>query len=238
MAAGTPGTFASASAGSDTDIIAESQVTSLVTDLAAKAPLASPGLTGSPTAPTQTAGDNSSKIATSAFVATAVAIAPYVPTDIAGLDPTGATDDTTAINAALAAGGYQGTVVHPAPGIYKVLAAITPATNTRWFGPWAGLHTGPNDYTDGACLNWGSATGLVIIEGFLSSAGASSAIVATLPAGYRPTAHMFGPCAVGSPNVLGGWDITATGVLSVYIASTGAVPSANAGFTISYYAEQ
>src|SRR5450759_210634 len=91
MAAGTPGTFASASAGSDTDIIAESQVTSLVTDLAAKAPLASPGLTGSPTAPTQTAGDNSSKIATSAFVATAVAIAPYVPTDIAGLDPTGAT---------------------------------------------------------------------------------------------------------------------------------------------------
>ena len=37
------------------------------------APLASPALTGSPTAPTQTTGDSSTKIATDAFVATAVA---------------------------------------------------------------------------------------------------------------------------------------------------------------------
>jgi hypothetical protein len=36
------------------------------------APLASPALTGSPTAPTQTAGDNSTKIATDAFVTAAV----------------------------------------------------------------------------------------------------------------------------------------------------------------------
>ncbi|NSB16753.1 hypothetical protein [Clostridium beijerinckii] len=38
-----------------------------------KAPLDSPGLTGAPTAPTQTAGDNSTKIANTAFVTTAVA---------------------------------------------------------------------------------------------------------------------------------------------------------------------
>ena len=37
------------------------------------APLASPALTGSPTAPTQTTGDNSTKLATDAFVTTAVA---------------------------------------------------------------------------------------------------------------------------------------------------------------------
>jgi hypothetical protein len=48
--------------------ITESQVTNLTTDLAAKAPLASPALTGSPTAPTQTSGDNSTKIATTAYV--------------------------------------------------------------------------------------------------------------------------------------------------------------------------
>lgn len=48
--------------------IVEGDVTNLVTDLAAKAPLASPALTGSPTAPTQTAGDNSTKIATTAYV--------------------------------------------------------------------------------------------------------------------------------------------------------------------------
>lgn len=37
-----------------------------------KADLASPALTGNPTAPTQTAGDNSTKIATTAYVETAV----------------------------------------------------------------------------------------------------------------------------------------------------------------------
>lgn len=53
--------------------IAESQVTNLTTDLAAKAPLASPALTGTPTAPTATAGTNSTQIATTAFVHDAVA---------------------------------------------------------------------------------------------------------------------------------------------------------------------
>jgi hypothetical protein len=52
--------------------IPESGVTNLTTDLAAKAPLASPALTGSPTAPTQSSADNSTKLATTAFVATAI----------------------------------------------------------------------------------------------------------------------------------------------------------------------
>lgn len=44
-------------------------VTSAIqTQLDAKAPLASPALTGNPTAPTQTASDNSTKIATTAYV--------------------------------------------------------------------------------------------------------------------------------------------------------------------------
>ena len=51
---------------------AESDITNLVSDLAAKAPLASPALTGNPTAPTATAGDNDTSIATTAFVTTAV----------------------------------------------------------------------------------------------------------------------------------------------------------------------
>lgn len=59
-----------ASAGSDPITIAQSQVTNLTTDLAAKAPLASPTFTGTPAAPTATAGTNSTQIATTAFVAT------------------------------------------------------------------------------------------------------------------------------------------------------------------------
>jgi hypothetical protein len=50
-----------------------SDVTSLQTTLDAKAPLASPTLTGTPTAPTATAGTNTTQIATTAFVSTAVA---------------------------------------------------------------------------------------------------------------------------------------------------------------------
>lgn len=76
----TPGTWAKASydsagrayAGfnlSTTDIptLAQSKITNLTTDLAAKAPLASPALTGNPTAPTQTVNDSSTKLSTTAF---------------------------------------------------------------------------------------------------------------------------------------------------------------------------
>ena len=51
---------------------ADAQLGTVDTALAAKAPLASPALTGNPTAPTQTAGNNSTRIATTAFVKTAV----------------------------------------------------------------------------------------------------------------------------------------------------------------------
>jgi len=86
-AAGSPGTYTkvttdskgrvtSGTTLSSTDIpnITESQVTGLGTDLAAKAPLASPALTGSPTAPTQTAGNNSTNISTTAYADSAVGV--------------------------------------------------------------------------------------------------------------------------------------------------------------------
>jgi hypothetical protein len=53
--------------------LAQSQVTNLVSDLAAKAPLASPALTGNPTAPNQAAGTNSTRIANTAYVDSAIA---------------------------------------------------------------------------------------------------------------------------------------------------------------------
>lgn len=58
----------------DVSAISESKVTNLTTDLAAKAPLASPAFTGSPTAPTQTAADASTKLATTAYADAAVAV--------------------------------------------------------------------------------------------------------------------------------------------------------------------
>lgn len=52
--------------------VTESQVTNLVSDLALKAPLASPSFSGTPTAPTAAAGTNTEQIATTAFVKDAV----------------------------------------------------------------------------------------------------------------------------------------------------------------------
>lgn len=48
--------------------VAESQVTNLTTHLNAKAPLSSPALTGTPTAPTAATGTDTTQIATTAFV--------------------------------------------------------------------------------------------------------------------------------------------------------------------------
>jgi hypothetical protein len=59
-----------ASAGSDPITVAESQVTGLVADLAAKAPLASPALTGTPTVPTAAQGTNTTQAASTAYVQT------------------------------------------------------------------------------------------------------------------------------------------------------------------------
>ena len=66
----TPTSHASshASDGSDPLTLAQSQVTGLAADLAGKAPLASPALTGTPTAPTAPPGTDSTQIATTAFV--------------------------------------------------------------------------------------------------------------------------------------------------------------------------
>lgn len=58
--------------------------TATQTALNAKAPLASPALTGSPTAPTATAGTNTTQIATTAFVDNAVAGITYPVQSVAG----------------------------------------------------------------------------------------------------------------------------------------------------------
>jgi len=58
--------------GSQLTGLTQSQIASLTSDLAAKAPLASPALTGTPTAPTATAGTNTTQIATTAYVSSAV----------------------------------------------------------------------------------------------------------------------------------------------------------------------
>ena len=59
--------------------ITQSDVTNLVSDLAAKAPLASPTFTGDPKAPTPATSDNDTSVATTAYVKANIALVPPFP---------------------------------------------------------------------------------------------------------------------------------------------------------------
>ena len=95
-----------------TQDVLNDQILSFATDLAAKAPLASPTLTGVPTAPTAPPGTDSTQIATTAFVlanapsATAVSTVPATT----GLDPasTDVEKAPTELAARPSGGGPQG----------------------------------------------------------------------------------------------------------------------------------
>lgn len=88
--------------------ITESQVTDLTAHLAAKAPLASPALTGTPTAPTAAQGTNTTQIATTEFVVKEID---------AKIEELG---DAMV---------YKGTLAGGSTGAY---GALTPAANKGW----------------------------------------------------------------------------------------------------------
>lgn len=134
---GAPGSFGSASKTltatvnskglitslAETNIaIAESQVTNLISDLALKAPLASPALTGIPTAPTAAPGTNTTQLASTAFVTAAIAAATPSWGSIIGT-LSNQTDLQNALNlkANLASPNFTGTPTVP---------TATPGTNT------------------------------------------------------------------------------------------------------------
>lgn len=110
---------------------AVSDVTGLQTALDAKAPLASPALTGTPTAPTPTAGDNTTKLATTAFVQNAVS-----SSAVAALDDIGdVTITTPADNEVLAYNSGTGTFINQTASE----AGLAPASHNHAIANVTGL---------------------------------------------------------------------------------------------------
>lgn len=101
------------------------------TQLDAKAPLASPGFTGAPTAPTATAGTNNTQIATTAFVTTAVGAGSgknYVTPEDYGAAGNGSTNDLTAFTNMLAA-NTTGRIVLKKGANYRINGTLTITAN-------------------------------------------------------------------------------------------------------------
>ena len=195
-------------------------VLGLTAALAAKAPVASPALTGTPTAPTPLTGDNSTRIATSAFVATALA-------NLVGSAP-GALDTLNELAAALgndpnfaATLSSSLSTKQPLDATLTALAAMTTAANQLIYatGPDAFATTvlsafmrtlldDPDAGTARATLGLGSAA--TQNSNAFDPAGAAAAVQvtkassATIAAGLDDTqfATAAGIAAVYSPKTL------------------------------------
>ncbi len=187
--------------------IAESDVTSLVAHLAAKAPLASPTLTSSPvfptgaTATTQSAGDSSTKLATTAFATTA----DNLKANLASPTFTGTVTVPNAAGATgLAAFGQvpvAGTVGGPAKVVFRTGDSGTVSNNTRADDDTLKWTVGAND-------RW-------LVNGFLTftaADGSGTATTADLSTGWSVPASgtmQWGSTSVNG-NLLSGYGSTST----------------------------
>jgi hypothetical protein len=167
--------------------------TSITTLLGLKAPLASPALTGNPTAPTPTAGDNDTSIATTAFVQNALASASVgsVQGSFSNLK-----SSATGTNALIALSADE-IVVEDAANAYKTLRGVALTINSATVGS-NGLDTGVL-----AANTWYSRwiiynPSTLVTAGLLSLSGTAP----TLPSGFTgkaitgwvktdPTANKF-----------------------------------------------
>lgn len=93
---------------SDIPTLGQAKITGLTTDLALKAPLASPTFTGTPSAPTATAGTNTTQIATTAFATAALAGKMNTPSLTANLIPKALTSSTIGNSRIQDTGTYLG----------------------------------------------------------------------------------------------------------------------------------
>lgn len=162
------GALGTPSSGTGTNLtgIPESGVTNLVSDLALKSPLASPTFTGVPAAPTATGGTNTTQLATTAFVTSAVSTAggSYQPLD----------SDLTSWAAITRASGFDTFTVTPSSANLKSLVTDETGSGALVFG------TSPT-FTTGITIGAGSAITSSGAGGTLGTGAFAAAFDSTVP---------------------------------------------------------
>lgn len=162
-------------------------ITSNAAAIALRAPLASPQLTGTPTAPTATAGTNTTQLATTAFVANALTggvRSVYDAVIDGGCDNTGATDTSSDLQSAVTAANSAGKTLYIPKGTYTLGdATIALADQTHVIAhPGAELRRTANPSTAAPLFESGS---YVSWTGGIVASTLSSAVVSGNNAAFR-----------------------------------------------------
>ena len=144
-------------------LVGTTQGITVQANLNLKAPLASPTFTGTPAAPTVTAGDSSTKIASTAFVTTGIA--------------TSAT--ATLSSAATAATNYTNSSITSAE-LETISASVASNALTVGFTPNPGLAFRSATLTSGTLSTWTSSTPLSLVVPSGATLGMTNAVAAQL----------------------------------------------------------
>jgi hypothetical protein len=147
----------------------QSLATNVETQLLLKAPLASPTLTGTPVAPTPNDSDNSTKIATTAFVKNQAYSTVASPTftgtvTIPTLSVTGAATITSTISASGLAGSLLTSTVGSTLGVAAAGTSTVPARSDHVHPTEIPTQTGNGGKflsTDGSAVSWATVIGSV-----------------------------------------------------------------------------
>jgi len=206
--------------------------TDLQTALDAKAPLASPALTGTPTAPTATAGTSTTQLATTAFVTTADNLkanlasptftgTPAAPTATAGTNTTQLATTAFVTNglstkANLASPTFTGTVTIPAGASISGFAPLaSPALTGTPTAPTASTATNTTQI---------ATTAYVKAQGYATLASPTFTGTVTIPAGASISGYLTTSSAASTYQTLSGMSsyLTTSAAASTYLTQSNA----------------
>jgi hypothetical protein len=219
-------------------VLAESDITNLTTDLAAKAALASPTFTGTPAAPTATAGTNTTQLATTAFVTSAISAATpadattsskgviQLAGDLGGtaaaptnLQFTDVTDSTKKGVLSLANATTGTTQTYVLPGVGTTLVGTAGAQTISGNKTFSGTTTiGTTTVTDATNITFGTTTGTQIGTSTTQKIG----FFGTTPAAQQVATNDLG-------TVLANFGLRASG--QTYILSTSGTATFSGAFS-------